>query len=428
MFPAAAVTPRPGPGSAGSASPSHDWKSAGYVSDVGGVLYDPRGIPLRSAGTDIPNLAYGEDVGINLDWMAAHHLRWVRLFATGHELGPDRAPQSTVQAIAALQAVLRQVDAFNASHDPSQAIYVLVALTDYYPPGVPGDRFAYDHPVWAGSPVLPAPWYRAGVTSFNYDQTHNFGWVYNLPNYEVNYKPWVEQIVAALANDPGLLGWQLGNELKARGSPLNGISSAQAYGWYLDFTRDIVDTIRARDQHHLIFMGAQYMAELTDWPYRPNGTPDPTLVLQYRQLVQEMLNDCGQYCWNVWGLTWDNFNPYPLDDAMVFHQAGVAVVATEYSFSLDDPSAYGGDRAAAVHSGYAQPWQDINGNWQPRHWGAPDLFAHTGLDGIAPWGAPAPSYSAGFDEDGVGGVTGTPDQNALWAAWSNVAAALEAAN
>lgn len=424
MFPAGAVTPQPVP----SATPSHDWRSAGFVGDVGGVLYDPRGVPLRSAGSDVPNLAYGEDVGLNLDWMAAHHIRWVRLFATGHELSADRSPKSAAQAIAALQAVLRQVNAFNASHPPSQSIYVLISLTDYYPPGVPGDKFAFDHPTWAGSPVLPAPWYRAGGRSFDFDQEHNFGMVSAMPNYEVNYKPWVQQIVPALANDPAILGWQLGNELKARGSPRNGISSDEAYGWYLDFTKDMVDTIRGLDQHHLVFMGAQYIAELTDWPYRPNGTLDPTLVPQYHQLVQRMLADCGQYCWNVWGLTADNFSAYPIDDAMVFHQAGVAVVATEYSFGLSTPTAYGGDRAAAVLNGFAQPWQDINGATQPRHWSVPELFADTGLDGIAPWASPAPGYSAAFDEDADSGITGTSDQDAMWSAWGNVAATLEAAN
>ena len=426
MFPAAAVTPQPAPGT--NTTPSHDWRAPGFVGDVGGVLYDPRGVPLRSAGGDVPNLAYGEDIATNLDWLATHHMRWVRLFATGHELSADRAPKSATQAIAALQAVLRQVHAFNARHDPAQSLYVLISLADYYPPGVPGDKFAFDHPTWAGAPVLPAPWYRAGVRSFNFDQEHNFGMVYDMPNYEVNYKPWVEQIVPALANDPAILGWQLGNELKARGSSRNGISSAEAYGWYLDFTKDMVDTIRGLDQHHLIFMGAQYIAELTDWPYRPKGTLDPTLVPQYYQLVQRMLDDCGKYCWNVWGLTADNFSPYPIDDALVFHRAGVAVVATEYSFSLSYPSAYGGNRAAAVESGFAQPWQDIDGTMQPRHWSVPELFANTGLDGIAPWASPAPSYSAALDEDTDSGITGTPDQDAMWAAWGNVAATLEAAN
>jgi hypothetical protein len=262
-----------------------------------------------------------------------------------------------------------------------------------------------------------------------FSQEHNFGPVYNLPNYEVTYKPWVQQLTAAFASDPGIMGWQLGNELKARGSPRNGISSEQAYEWYLAFTKDMVDTIRGIDQHHLIFMGAQHIAELTDWPYRPNnGAPDPSLVPEYHQLVQRMLGDCGQYCWNVWGLTVQNFNPYPLDDAMTFHQAGVAVVATEYSFSLSTPAAYGGSRASAIQTGFAQQWQDINGTVQTSHWSVPALFAATGLDGIAPWASPAPGASTGYDQDSDTGITGTPDQDAVWAAWGSVAATLQAAN
>ncbi|HEV7214079.1 MAG TPA: hypothetical protein VGP33_03060, partial [Chloroflexota bacterium] len=432
LFPASAVTPQPLPVAGPSASPSHDWRAPGFVGAAGGTLFAPNGAPLRSVGTNIPNLAYGEDVGMNLDWMRQHHLRWVRMFATGHGLGPDRAPRNAAQAIEALQRVLAQVQTFDAAHPPAEAIYVLISLTDYYPPGVPGDRYAYDHPIFKLSPVLPAPWYRAGVRSFSFDQEHNFGTVTNLPNYEVNYKPWVEQVVPALASNPVVLGWQLGNELKARGSPRNGISSEQAYQWYLAFTKDIVDTIRARDANHLIFMGAQYIAELTDWEYRPQNTLDPTRAPQYRQLVQRMLDDCGVACWNVWSLTAYDFNPYPLDDAMVFHQAGVAVVATEYGFTLGSPAQnqarYGGDRAAALQSGFAQPWQDITGAWHARQWSVPELVADTGLAGIAPWAAPAPDYSAGLDEDSGRGVTGAPDATALWSAWGAVAAGLESAN
>lgn len=432
LFPGSAVTPQPSGAVAPSSSPNHDWHVPGFVSAVGGTLYAPDGAPLRSAGVNVPNLAYGEDVGMNLEWIRQHHLRWVRIFATGHGLAADRAPQTAAEAIAALQAVLHQVQAFDASHPPGEAIYVLVSLTDYYPPGVPGDRYAFDHPIFKQSPVLPAPWYRAGVRSFSFNQEHNFGMVINLPNYEVNYKPWVEQIVPALSGNPVLLGWQLGNELKARGSPRNGITSAQAYQWYLDFSKDIVDTIRARDPNHLIVMGAQYIAELTDWEYRPQNTLDATRVPRYRQLVQRMLDDCGAACWNVWSLTAYDFNPYPIDDAMVFHQAGVAVVATEYGFTLGLPAQnqarYGGNRAATLVGGFAQRWQDITGAWHARQWSVPELVASTGLAGIAPWAAPAPGYSAGLDEDSGRGVTGAPDAPALWSAWGDIAAGLEAAN
>ncbi|MCL4544788.1 MAG: hypothetical protein M1118_09380 [Chloroflexi bacterium] len=431
MFPATAITPGPAVPS-GSIPPSHDWLVPGFVSAVGGMLYDPRGVALRSTGVNVPNLAFGEDVGWNLEWMRRHHLRWVRVFATGHGLGPDRAPRNAAQAIQALQSVLTQVQAFNAAHDPSASIYVLVSLTDYYPPGVPGDRYAYDHPIFRLSPVLPAPWFRTGIRRFSFQQEHNFGTLSDLPNYEVNYKPWVEQIVPALANDPALLGWQLGNELKARGSPRNGISSAQAYEWYLGFTKDVVDTIRSLDHNHLIFMGAQYIGELTDWEYRPNGALDQSRVPEYHQLVQRMLNDCGNACWNVWSLTAYDFNPYPIDDAMVFHQAGVAVVATEYGFTLGTPeqnqARYGGDRAAAVSNGFGSAWQDINGVWHNHDWSVSQLIASTGLAGVAPWGAPAPGDSAILDEDSSRGITGAPDAASLWSAWGRVAAELEAAN
>ena len=88
-----------------------------------------------------------------------------------------------------------------------------------------------------------------------------------MPNYEVHYKPWVRQLVSDLSESPAILGWQLGNELKARNNVRNGIEDG--YDWYLDFVKDMTDTIRSVDKNHLIFVGAQYFAELTDIPYRP---------------------------------------------------------------------------------------------------------------------------------------------------------------
>ncbi|HVC33043.1 MAG TPA: hypothetical protein VNL16_05990 [Chloroflexota bacterium] len=432
LFPISAITPEPPPDSATLATVTHDWRSPGYVAAVGGQLYDPRCVPLRSIGTNVPNLPFHAGLSENLDWLSAHHLRWLRVFATGHALGPDLAPRDAASASTALAALLNQVDAFNAAHDPSESIYVLVSLTDYYPPGVPGDQYAFDHPVFRLSPVLPAPWYRAGVQRFDFNQEHNLGTIQDMPNYEVNYKPWVEQIVSRFSQSHALLGWQLGNELKARGSPRNGISNAEAYAWYLAFTRDIVDTIRARDKNHLIFLGAQYVAELTDWPYRVNGQPQPTSTPLYHDLVNRMLADCGQSCWNVWSITAYDFNPYPLDDARVFSQAGIPVVATEYGFTRGTPAEmqarFGGDRAAAVSDGLARPWVDLAGQLQPREWSVAEAIAQAPLAGIAPWGSPAPGPTAALDADSVRGIAGAPDEGALWQAWSDAAAALEKAN
>ncbi len=280
--------------------------------------------------------------------------------------------------------------------------------------------------------MLPAPWFRAGIQQFDFDQEHGFGRLFGMPNYEVNYKPWVRQIVSSLAQSPALLGWQLGNELKARNSPRNGISPLQAYDWYLGFTNDIVDTIRSLDRNHLIFMGAQYIAELVDWEYRPNDRLEPDRVPQYRQLVQRMLDASGKHTWNVWSVTAYDFNPYPLDDAAAFTQAGVPVVATEYGFTYGSPAEmferFGGDRAAAVRAGLSRTWQDLAGRTQPRFWSVRELFANGLMAGIAPWGSPAPGPGAELDMDGNRGVTATPDEAALWDAWRDAAAWLEDAN
>jgi hypothetical protein len=427
--------------------PSHDWRSPGFVSTVGGRLFDPACRPLNSAGANIPNLLYhypltsaaaAENIDATLAWLHGRHFRWLRVFATGHGLpGPDsgaavRAPQSADEAIAALRFLLDRVQAFNASRPPEEALYVLVALTDYYPAGVPGDRFAYDHPVYRGSPVLPAPWYRAGVWRFDFEQEHGFGRLTGLPNYEGHYLPWVRQIVAAFAEHPAVMGWQLGNELKARNSPRNGITPDEAYGWYLAFTRDVVDVIREYDRNHLIFMGAQYMAELVDWEYRPRDVPEPALLPTYRHLVRQALDACGRYCWNVWGLTSYDFNLYAVDDAMVMAQHGVTSVFTEYGFTRGTAEEmerrFGQDHAAAIRRGYGRSWVTIDGERRPYLYSAADLVLSGLAAGISPWGAPAPGATAILDADWQRGITLVSDEAQLWSTWRETAARLEAAN
>jgi hypothetical protein len=253
-----------------------------------------------------------------------------------------------------------------------------------------------------------------------------------MPNYEVNYKPWVERIVGALASHPALLGWQFGNELKARGSPRNGFSPEDAYTWYLDFTRDMTDTIRALDQNQVVFMGAQYMAELVDWDYRRNQTLNADLLPTYQRLVQQALAACGTACWNVWGLSSFDGNPYPLDDAVVFGRAGVAALLTEFGFTRevfgDSQVRFAGDRVAAARSGVAAPWTDIDGRDLPRGWSVAELFDEVGIAGIAPWGSAPRSAQAERDADVGRGITFAPDETALWAVFQEVASRLEAAN
>ncbi len=411
---------------------SHDWRSPGFPAAVGGRLYDSACVPLLSIGSNAPNLPFRAGLRDTLEWLRASNMRWLRVFATGHASGVSWTPRTADEAAAALRGLLDEVQAFNRGNPPDRAIYVLVSLTDYYPTGVPGDRHAYDHPSFRDVPVLPAPWYRAGTRSFDFEQEHGYPPLRQMPNYEVYYKPWVQRIVAGLADHRALLGWQFGNELKARNSPRNGITPSQAYDWYLEFTRDMTDTIRALDRDHLIFMGAQYIAELVDWDYRDRGAPDPDLLPTYYRVVQAALDACDSACWNVWGLTLYDGNPYPLDDAVLFSRAGVATVVTEFGFTRevfgDSQVRFGGDRVAAVASGIATPWVDVDGRLLPRVWSVPELFSEAGIAGVAPWGSAPRTAQAELDADIGRGITYAPDEAALWSAWQAVAARREAAN
>ena len=100
----------------------------------------------------------------------------------------------------------------------------------------------------------------------------------------------------------------------------------------------MTDTIRSVDKNHLVFVGAQYFGELTDIPYRPGtGGIEPYLRTEYFKAVKQMAMACGQYCWNVWPLTFYDFNPYPADDAMILRRGGIATLATEFGFTLGTP-------------------------------------------------------------------------------------------
>ena len=43
--------------------------------------------------------------------------------------------------------------------------------------------------------------------------------------------------------------------------------------------------------------------------------PIPERIPTYRRLLQQALDACAATCWNVWGLTAYDFNPFAIDDA-----------------------------------------------------------------------------------------------------------------
>lgn len=423
----ASPTPEPTP----EPLPSRDWRKVGYASVVDGKLYDPFCRPLRSVGSNVPNLMFRLGLRENLEWMRQHQIRWMRVIATGHGQSQRPAEATPGQVEQRLAELLREVEAFNATHPPQEAIYVLVSLTDYYEPGVPGDQYGYDHPNWCNARVLNAPWYRRGVPRYAFEQECDGGKLTEAPNYEVNFKPWVERLVAVGARSPALLGWQLGNEMKARDSQRNRIDDA--LDWYVDWTADMTDTIRRIDQNHLVFAGAQYLAELTDWPYRPDfgGGLKADMMDEYEHLFEQVLRGCKTYCWNVWSLTDYDFRHYALDDAMYLRDRGVAAVMTEYGFTIstddEERQRFGGDRREAHRNGLARPWQDITSAWHQRNWGTLEMVEQTGIQGIAPWGSPAPSADAYpfVDLDWQRGISQAREGDELWQIWRQIAANLE---
>ena len=413
-----------------SAWPDHDWRSPGFVGVIDGVMYDPDCWPLQAVGANVPNLIYRESIVENLEWMRKNKVRWIRVFATGHREVPATDSEEQLQRVRELTAL---VEAYNKAVGSADSIYMLIVLTDYYGHGVPGDQYIRDNPQGCDFLVLPAPWYRRGHQRYSFNSECGDQPVSDVPNYEVYYKPWVRQLVGDLSGSPAILGWQLGNELKARDNARNGINNG--YDWYLEFVKDMTDTIRSDDKNHLIFVGSQYFAELTDIPYRPGtGGIEPSLRIEYLKAVRKMAQACGDYCWNVWPLTFYDFNPYPADDAMVLRRGGVATLATEFGFTLGTPSEesvrFGGNRPTALRSGLKRPWQDIDGVWHDTQWGLADSIREFEMTGAAPWGSPYPNPETdlGSDLDRRRGISLAPEGMELWQIWTGVAADLEYQN
>ena len=68
-----------------------------------------------------------------------------------------------------------------------------------------------------------------------------------LDGYKQNYLPLVKHIVGqeACRNEPRILAWEIGNELKVDGRP----------GLFIKFNHAVADEIRKLDPHHLITTG-----------------------------------------------------------------------------------------------------------------------------------------------------------------------------
>ena len=96
--------------------------------------------------------------------------------------------------------------------------------------------------------------WRRGFQRYSFEPECGDAAVSDVPNYEVFYKPWVRQLVSDLAESPAILGWQLGNVLKARNNVRNGID--EGYDWYLDFVKEFGKTFYIMNRGRVVAEGA----------------------------------------------------------------------------------------------------------------------------------------------------------------------------
>lgn len=106
-------------------------------------------------------------------------------------------------------------------------VYLLPAFTDFYdntPFHPPGDDEFYTQSS-GGFTVLNQLWFEGG--------------------FRLNYLPFVEQVVATFRNEPQIMAWELGNELKVDHRP----------DVFTSFNHQVAAAIRAKDGNHLITTG-----------------------------------------------------------------------------------------------------------------------------------------------------------------------------
>lgn len=365
-----------GPSRAGS-----DTRHAGFFNVRNGVLVDQRGRVFRGVGANLPGaLEYKRSV--DFEWLAERDVRWVRVFATNFD-GPDMSAEDAARR---LQRLVREAAASD--------IAVLVAFTNYYTRGAPGDdrAFVQDNPNWCGNlHTLAAGWFAPSTLRFDSPGTLcGTPARADVPTFRVNYLPRALTIARALRDEQTLIGYQLGNEIRPYHRP----------DLYLAFVEYMVEQLRGVDPNHLITPGALNVAHVLDYG-------DPAA----RAAFAAQLDDIP---WDFWSATLNDWEHFTFDDLAWAAQQRIPVLLTELNFCLTDDG--------------RQQWQeegrtraDVVRRGSFGHPSVAELLRLTpGLAGAAPWGS-APLVNA----DMVGGsdacgLTNAPDAAEMWAAWTEV--------
>lgn len=196
---------------------------AGFVQAVGSQFVTA-GRPFRFVGVNLRGLVhYGQSPGLpfadartQLKAARAMGARVVRVILPYAEISTD-------QTIARLRTLLSMMKA------EFPDVYLIVVLGNAYSDTsfrVPGDDRYYNlQPGGQGFRMLGLDWFRQG--------------------YRDNYLPFVEQVVRAFRDEPQILAWELGYELKAHEAP----------ELLITFMHAVAARIKAIDRNHLVGPG-----------------------------------------------------------------------------------------------------------------------------------------------------------------------------
>lgn len=313
-----------------------------------GELRLPDGPRFVALGANLPMLRDGEMTGTDWSELAYRHVKVVRMFAAGGNLAS--ADPSSPWAEDWANKVAARVD-----EAASRGFRVIVSFADYYH-ALPGEELVGDNAAkaeWCSMSVRPWPWYRRGTTRFDFDSACEGKTLRGAPNYEVVYKPFALQIVRRLKDHPGVFGWSIGNELRALGrggKGAYGVSQGAAIDTFASFLEDMIGSIRAIDQNHLIIPGVQNLTEVSD---------DQAHGSTWNAALERM----AKVPFDVWNITMYNDNPNARADIAAFRGRGVPVIATEYDYWAPlcntEVGAKMGDHACSVmHDGLSMvaPW------------------------------------------------------------------------
>jgi len=206
------------------------------------------GKPFRHIGVNMGELLYNPNdmIVTQLNYLEAAGVKVVRTFVPNNNC----TTQQTIDRLRflldrAIERDIRVTAAFVQGAD-YQGVWgpnpkICNASNSRSAHVIPGDEQYYVKGVFPNEEVCAGP-------DLNQDCHLRDSWIDW--QYGINYKPYVESIVSALATHPGLFSWDIANEMASR-RPNDGYMQQATIKFY----KNMAAAIRARDPNHLITTG-----------------------------------------------------------------------------------------------------------------------------------------------------------------------------